>query len=218
VAVSVEDTGVGIPQDRLERIFEPFFTTKEVGQGTGLGLSQVFGFAKQSGGEVVVASEVGNGSTFTLYLPRVSGDLRPQQMAAENAPPIGGHGMSVLVVEDNIEVGTFATDALIELGYAPTLVGSAMEALAELNGNAGRYDVVFSDVVMPGMTGLDLAREIRRCHFDLPVVLTSGYSQVLSQNGRHGFEVLQKPYSIEELACVLDKVGRWRHVKRGAAE
>jgi two-component system NtrC family sensor kinase len=218
VAVSVDDTGVGIPHDRFERIFEPFYTTKEVGQGTGLGLSQVFGFAKQSGGEVAVESEVGKGSTFTLYLPRVADDLRPQQMAAEAAPPIGGHGMSVLVVEDNIEVGTFATDALTELGYAPTLVGGAMEALAELNRNAGRYDVVFSDVVMPGMTGLDLAREIRRRYFDLPVVLTSGYSQVLSQNGSHGFELLQKPYSIEELARVLDKVGRWRHVKRGAAE
>src|ERR1700738_3899592 len=139
-------------------------------------------------------------------------------MGTEAAPPIGGHGMSVLVVEDNIEVGTFATDALTEIGYAPTLVGSATEALAELNRNAGRYDVVFSDVVMPGMTGLDLAREIRRRYFDLPVVLTSGYSQVLSQNGSHGFELLQKPYSIEELARVLDKVGRWRHVKSGAAE
>jgi two-component system NtrC family sensor kinase len=217
VAVSVDDTGVGIPQDRFERIFEPFFTTKEVGQGTGLGLSQVFGFAKQSGGEVMVASEVGKGSTFTLYLPRVLRDDRPQQVAAEDAPPIGGHGMSVLVVEDNIEVGTSATDALTELGYAPTLIGSAMDALAELTRNAERYDVVFSDMVMPGMTGLDLAREIRRRHFDLPVVLTSGYSRALSQNGSHGFELLQKPYSIEQLARALDKVGR-RHDKRGAAE
>jgi two-component system NtrC family sensor kinase len=216
VAVSVEDTGVGIPQDRFERIFEPFFTTKQVGQGTGLGLSQVFGFTKQSGGEVIVASEVGKGSTFTLYLPCVPADVRPQQMAAEDAPPIGGHGMSVLVVEDNIEVGTFAADALTELGYAPTLVGSAMEALADLSRNAERYDAVFTDVVMPGMTGLDLAREIRR-HYDLPVVLTSGYSHVLSQDGNHGFEVLQKPYSIEQLARALDKVSR-RHLKRGAAE
>jgi len=126
--------------------------------------------------------------------------------------------MSVLVVEDNIEVGSFAADALSELGYAPTLVGSAMEALAELAGNAERYDVVFTDVVMPGMTGLDLAREIRHRHYDLPVVLTSGYSQVLSQNGSHEFELLQKPYSIEALARALDKVGRWKHLKRGAAE
>jgi len=218
VAVSVDDTGVGIPQEQIGRIFEPFFTTKEVGQGTGLGLSQVFGFAKQSGGEVMVASEVGKGSTFTLYLPRVSGQGRPQQAPAEDAAPVDGHGMSVLVVEDNIEVGTFAEDALTELGYATTLVHSAMEALAELTRNAERFDVVFTDVVMPGMTGIDLAQEIRRRHFDLPVVLTSGYSHVLSRNGSFGFELLQKPYSIEQLARVLHKVGRWRRVKRGAAE
>jgi two-component system, NtrC family, sensor kinase len=218
VAVSVGDTGVGIPQDQFERIFEPFFTTKEVGQGTGLGLSQVFGFAKQSGGEVMVASEVGKGSTFTLYLPRVPGDDRPQRIAADDAPPVDGQGMSVLVVEDNVEVGTFASDALTELGYAPRLVGSAMEALAELTRNPEGFDVVFSDVVMPGMTGIELAQEIRRRHFDLPVVLTSGYSHVLSQNGSFGFELLQKPYSIEQLSRTLHKVGRWRSVKRGAAE
>src|SRR5207253_7139414 len=104
VAVSVEDTGVGIPQEQFGRIFEPFFTTKEVGQGTGLGLSQVFGFAKQSGGEVTVASEVGKGSTFTLYLPRAAAG-RPQQMPEAEAPPLDSHGMTVLVVEDNPEVG-----------------------------------------------------------------------------------------------------------------
>jgi two-component system NtrC family sensor kinase len=218
VAVSVEDTGVGIPHDRLGRIFEPFFTTKEVGEGTGLGLSQVFGFARQSGGEVTVDSEVGRGSTFTLYLPRVLRDERPQEFTAEDTEPVSGHGMSVLVVEDNIEVGTFATDALIELGYATTLVGNAIDALGELSRNAERFDVVFTDVVMPGMTGIDLAKEIRRRHFGLPVILTSGYSHLLSQNGSYGFELLQKPYSIEQLSRVLHKVGRWRNEKRGAAE
>jgi two-component system NtrC family sensor kinase len=218
VAVSVDDTGVGIPQDRIGRIFEPFFTTKQVGQGTGLGLSQVFGFAKQSGGEVIVASEVDKGSTFTLYLPRVSADERPDQLPAEATAPVGGLGMSVLVVEDNFEVGTFASDALTELGYVTTLVGNAIDALGELARNPDRFDVVFSDVVMPGMSGIDLAQEIRSRHFDLPVVLTSGYSHVLSQNGSFGFELLQKPYSIEQLARVLHKVGRWRRVKRGAAE
>ncbi|MDB5578080.1 MAG: hybrid sensor histidine kinase/response regulator [Bradyrhizobium sp.] len=218
VAVSVDDTGVGIPHDQLGRIFEPFFTTKEVGQGTGLGLSQVFGFAKQSGGEVVVASEVGRGSTFTLYLPRVSPGRGPQQLAAEDAPSVDASGMSVLVVEDNLEVGTFARDALTELGYAATLVGNAVDALAELTRNASGFDVVFSDVVMPGMTGIDLAKEIRRRHFDLPVVLTSGYSHVLSQSGSFGFELLQKPYSIEQLAHALHKVGRWRRSKGSAAE
>jgi two-component system, NtrC family, sensor kinase len=217
VAVSVEDTGIGIPQDRFGQIFEPFFTTKEVGQGTGLGLSQVFGFAKQSGGEVIVASELGQGSIFTLYLPRVSGAGRPQQVPAEDAPPVDGQGMRVLVVEDNIEVGTFAIDALGGLGYSTTLVGNATHALEELTIDPARFDVVFSDVVMPGMTGIELAQEIRRRHHDLPVVLTSGYSHVLSQNGSYGFELLQKPYSIEQLARVLQKVGRWRKVRRDAA-
>jgi two-component system, NtrC family, sensor kinase len=218
VAVSVEDTGVGIPQEQFGRIFEPFFTTKQVGEGTGLGLSQVFGFTKQSGGEVMVESEIGKGSSFTLYLPRALRGERPQPAPVEEAPPVDGHGMSVLLVEDNIEVGTFATDALTELGYATTLVGNAMDALAELNRNAGGFDVVFTDVVMPGMTGIDLAKEIRRRYLDLPVVLTSGYSQMLSQNGSYGFELLQKPYSIEQLSRVLHKVGRWRNDKRGAAE
>jgi two-component system NtrC family sensor kinase len=217
VAVSVEDTGVGIPQDQLEHIFEPFFTTKEVGQGTGLGLSQVFGFAKQSGGEVMVASEIGKGSTFTLYLPRVPGSDLPQQAPVEDAPAVAGHGMSVLVVEDNLEVGTFTTAALSELGYATAHVGNAIDAMAELTRNPDRFDVVFSDVVMPGMTGIDLAKEIRR-RFDLPIVLTSGYSQALSQNGSSGFELLQKPYSIEQLSRVLHKVARWKTVKQGAAE
>jgi two-component system NtrC family sensor kinase len=217
VAVSVEDTGVGIPPQQLERIFEPFFTTKEVGKGTGLGLSQVFGFAKQSGGEVTVRSEVGTGSTFTLYLPRAEA-VRTQQTPAEERLPIKGQGMFVLVVEDNAEIGSFTTDALKELGYTATLVGSATEALARLTENAERFDVVFSDVVMPGVTGIDLAKEIRDRHLDLPIVLTSGYSQMLSQNGSYGFELLQKPYSIEQLAAVLHRVAGRRTVKRGETE
>lgn len=216
VAVSVADTGIGIPREQFGKIFEPFFTTKEVGQGTGLGLSQVFGFAKQSGGEVLVASDVGKGSTFTLYLPRVEG--KPQPIVPEEMPAADGRHMSVLVVEDNPEVGTFAAAALVELGYTAMRVGNAADALVELTGNADQFDVVFTDVVMPGMSGIELAQEIRRRYFDLPVVLTSGYSDVLSQNGTYGFELLQKPYSIEQLARVLQKVGRWRSAKRGAAE
>ena len=214
VAVSVVDTGVGIPADQFERIFEPFFTTKEVGQGTGLGLSQVFGFAKQSGGEVVVDSTVGEGSNFTLYLPRVRGKGVVPVTAATDDGVVDGHGMSVLVVEDNRDVGQFATDALGELGYATVLKCNAADALDELARNAARYDVVFSDVVMPGMTGIEMAQEIRRRYADLPVVLTSGYSHVLAQNGTFGFELLQKPYSIEQLSRVLNKVGKWRSAQR----
>src|SRR6185437_26045 len=214
IAVSIQDTGIGIPQERLGQIFEPFFTTKEVGQGTGLGLSQVFGFAKQSGGEVMVASEVGKGSRFTLYLPRVSDERSQPQDVGEDAAQTDGRGISVLMVEDNADVGAFTTHALAELGYTAMLVDNAAEALIALAENADRFDVVFTDVVMPGMTGIDLAQEIRRRNLDVPIVLTSGFSQVLSRHGSDGFELLQKPYSIDQLTRVLRKVVRWRVVKR----
>ncbi|MGY8639007.1 ATP-binding protein [Bradyrhizobium sp. 14AA] len=218
IRIAVSDTGIGIPAARLGRIFEPFFTTKQIGHGTGLGLSQVFGFARQSGGEVTVTSEVGHGSTFSLYLPRVPPDLLPQRQAPNTAPAVAGSGMSVLLVEDNIELANFAADGLTELGYSITLVDNASDALAELVVDADRFDVVFSDVVMPGMTGLDLARAIRDRGIGVPVVLTTGYSEALSQEGIAGFELVQKPYSIEELSRVLHEAGRLRRVRDGATE
>ncbi|TPQ42514.1 hybrid sensor histidine kinase/response regulator [Bradyrhizobium guangdongense] len=216
VTVDVTDTGVGIPAAQIGRIFEPFFTTKQIGRGTGLGLSQVFGFAKQSGGEVTVQSEVGKGSTFTLYLPRVPAEILPRRQAPDTAPAVAGNGMSVLLVEDNIEVANFAADGLTELGYSVTLADNADDALTELIGDHDRFDVVFSDVVMPGKTGLDLANEIRARGIAVPVVLTTGYSQVLSQEGSVGFDLLQKPYTIEQLSQFLHKAARLRRV--GAAE
>jgi CheY-like chemotaxis protein len=213
VAVSISDTGIGIPGDDLERIFEPFFTTKGVGQGTGLGLSQVFGFAKQSGGEVAVESEVGVGTTFTLYLPRVA-DRGSEVEASEPELLMDGHGTCVLVVEDNAEVGTFAVQTLADLGYVTVLATNAKEALAELAKDADRFDVVFSDVVMPGMNGIDLAQHIRERHHDLPVLLASGYSHVLAENGTSGFELLHKPYSIEQLSRLLRKVATWQRRRR----
>ena len=218
VCIAVSDSGVGIPADQLGRIFEPFFTTKQVGQGTGLGLSQVFGFARQSGGEVTVMSEVGQGSTFSLYLPRVPADRLPRSLAPTTAPAVAGSGMSVLVVEDNIELGNFAADGLTELGYSITLVDNATDALTELLGDPDRFDVVFSDVVMPGMTGLDLAQTIRDRCIGVPIVLTTGYSEALSQGGAAGFDLVQKPYSIEELSRVLHQAARLKRVRDGAAE
>ena len=205
VSVSVEDTGTGISRDHLDRIFEPFFTTKGVGEGTGLGLSQVFGFAKQSGGEIRVESEVGRGTTFTLYLPRSSGENVAGKPEGGPESLVDGQGSVVLVVEDNTEVGRFTTQALAELGYDTVWSKNAEEALAELARDADRFDVVFSDVVMPGMSGLDLAHAIRGRDAGLPVVLTSGYSHVLARDGTDGFELLNKPYSVEQLSRVLRK-------------
>ena len=189
-----------------------------MGQGTGLGLSQVFGFAKQSGGEIMVASEVGRGTTFTLYLPRAS---KPEQVEADLGPepelPADGHGTCVLVVEDNLDVGTFATQALAELGYSTVWAASGEEALDELTKDADRFDVVFSDVMMPGISGVELAGMIRAAHRDLPVVLTSGYSDVLARESISAFQLLQKPYSIEQLSRILRKAANWQSRKRAVA-
>jgi CheY-like chemotaxis protein len=213
VAVSLADTGAGIAPDELARIFEPFFTTKEVGKGTGLGLSQVYGFAKQSGGDVAVESTVGHGAAFTLYLPRVDRGAAPGGATAEAdvaAPAEDGRGRRVLVVEDNVEVGAFSTQVLQDLGYETTWAANADAALARLDEGLP-VDVVFSDVVMPGMSGVELGQEIRRRRPDLPVVLTSGYSHVLAEEGRHGFELLQKPYAAEELSRVLRRAAGGRN-------
>ncbi|GEO43383.1 hypothetical protein SAE02_75310 [Skermanella aerolata] len=204
VAISLNDTGTGIAPDKLEHIFEPFFTTKEIGQGTGLGLSQVYGFVKQSGGDVVVDSDPNRGATFTLYLPRVeheAADTIPAD-APGALPPEDGRGCRVLVVEDNVEVGIFSTQLLQDLGYQATWAASANEAL-NLLGQQHNFDAVFSDVVMPGMGGVELGREIRRRYPGLPVVLASGYSHVLIAEGRHGFALVRKPYTVEELSRVL---------------
>ena len=207
--VSLSDTGSGIPSDLLTRVFEPFFTTKEVGKGTGLGLSQVFGFAKQSGGDVSVESRPGQGTTFALYLPEVAPASASQQDGVERGPvEPGGSGQRVLVVEDNVEVGRFATQILEDLGYATTWAANAEEALEMLGSDGAGFDVVFSDVVMPGIGGIELARLLKRRMPQLPVVLASGYSHVLAQEGSVDFDLLQKPYSADQVSRMLRTVLR----------
>ena len=200
VVVSIADTGQGIAWTDLPRVFEPFFTTKEIGKGTGLGLSQVYGFAKQSGGDVAVASTPGQGTTFLIYLPR------GEAATAATAPvprtdPESATGR-VLLVEDNPAVGDLARQLLEELGYEVELVDRADLALRLLAG-PHRFDIVLTDVVMPGMSGIELAHALRNGGEEVPVVLTSGYSDVLASHGHHGFGLLQKPYSVEGLARAL---------------
>jgi PAS domain S-box-containing protein len=203
VAISIADTGTGIPADHLQAIFEPFFTTKEVGRGTGLGLSQVFGFAKQSGGDIIVTSTLGDGAIFTLYLPRSDAPSAKVAAPLSHADPAGGQGHRILVVEDNVDVGKFSTELLEDLGYSTEWVQSAADALALLAKDEFAFDLVFSDVIMPGMNGVELALMIRATYPGLPVVLTSGYSSVLAENAHRGFELVQKPYSVEALSRVL---------------
>ena len=203
VTVAVADTGCGIAPDQIERIFEPFFTSKEVGKGTGLGLSQVYGFAKQSGGEVRVSSAPGEGATFTLYLPERAMTEAPTP-APKTTRAVGSeHEARILVVEDNPQVGDFAFNLLSDLGFAATLVTDAAAALVTIENTREPFDVVFTDVIMPGMSGIELARAIRERHPALKIVLTSGYSQVLAQDGTQGFNLLQKPYSVDGLSNIL---------------
>ncbi|MFR0717527.1 response regulator [Enterobacterales bacterium BD_CKDN230030183-1A_HGKHYDSX7] len=208
VAISVRDSGMGIGSDLLERIFDPFFTTKAPGQGTGLGLSQVFGFAKQSGGDVQVVSTPGEGTEFTLYLPQVAAPQAPQTMPIECDPPSQPllTNRHILVVEDNREVGSFITQILNDQGYRVRWAGSGEEALLLLADDEGRFDAVFSDVLMPGMGGLALARILREHQPTLPVILTSGYSDAIAEGAHQGFPFLAKPYSVDQVCQVLAEV------------
>ncbi|WP_051676021.1 hybrid sensor histidine kinase/response regulator [Polaromonas glacialis] len=205
VAISVTDTGCGIAAENLEAIFEPFYTTKEVGKGTGLGLSQVFGFAKQSGGEVKVQSEVGVGSVFTLFLARAEHATTPEAVAGLSEPGDEAHGLRVLVVEDNKILAQMTCEILGILDYPTTLADNAAAALELLAEDASRFDLVFSDVIMPGMSGIEFGELVRKRYPGLPVVLASGYNEVMAERGRHGFELIQKPYVSETLVRVFRK-------------
>lgn len=200
-AVSIRDTGTGMDPETASRIFEPFFTTKKTGQGTGLGLSQVYGFATQSGGDVLVDSRPGEGTTVTILLPCTEGNLLPSPaMRSAEAVPNQPRA-EILVVEDNAEVGRFADTLLTELGHSVTLATSGEEAL-ELT-RQRKFDVVFSDVVMPGMGGLRLAEKLADEKPDLPVILATGYSQEISESGSGGRPVILKPYRLATLSQAL---------------
>ncbi|MDB5884914.1 MAG: sensor hybrid histidine kinase, partial [Polaromonas sp.] len=207
ITISVSDTGCGIAPDQLQAIFEPFYTTKEVGKGTGLGLSQVFGFARQSGGAIDVVSELGAGSVFTLYLARAH--HRPFPLATPAALDARAQGAvlerGVLVVEDNEILGEMACEILNALGYRAVWAASAAAALNLLAAHGSGFDVVFSDVVMPGMNGIELGNEVRLRYPGLPVVLTSGSSALKAHEGQCGFEMVLKPYTSETLVRAFRK-------------
>jgi len=209
IRISYADTGVGIPEDVRDRIFEPFFTTKTVDRGTGLGLSQVYGFLRQAGGAITVESEVGRGTTFHLYLPR-SEEAPEADQARDAAPLTVGHGARALLVEDHPEVSAVAQDYLIQCGYDVVHAPSA-EAALEILRQRRDFDLVLSDIVMPGMSGLELGRRIRES-LDAAIVLATGYSDKASEAIQEGFALLHKPYSLEALRAILGQT-----VKRPAS-
>jgi nitrogen-specific signal transduction histidine kinase/CheY-like chemotaxis protein len=204
VAIEVSDTGAGIPPAHLDRIFDPFFSTKEVGQGTGLGLSMVFGFAKQSHGSVDVRSEEGSGTAFRIYLPKA--DMSALQPPAPDDPPAHGGNETILCVEDDRKVRDYVTVQLENLGYKVIVAANADEALAIVRQGAA-FDLLFTDIVMPGsMNGRQLAETLMDGRPALRVLFTSGYSDgALPLRGRagQGIPLLTKPYRRAELARML---------------
>jgi CheY-like chemotaxis protein len=205
--IAVSDTGSGMSQEVIAKAFDPFFTTKEVGKGSGLGLSQVFGFVRQSGGHVKIYSEPGEGTTIRIYLPRFFGAEEPTAPA--------GHGKSpakvtetILVVEDDVRVRAATTDAMRELGYTVIHVGSGQEALQKLAETPG-IALLFSDIVMPVMNGRKLAEEAVARQPGLKVVFTTGFTRnAVVHNGvlDHDVHFLAKPFTIEQLQAKLRDV------------
>ncbi|WP_159718710.1 hybrid sensor histidine kinase/response regulator [Geminicoccus flavidas] len=199
VDLTVMDTGTGMTPEVLAHALEPFFTTKGVGKGSGLGLSQVYGFARQSGGTLRLESAPGRGTKVLLLLPRSADDVASITPPASESIDAGSG--RILLVEDDPIVGPMVGGSLEDLGYTVVRAASAEEALGILAGNTP-IDLLFTDVVMPGaMTGVDLARLARRLHPNLPVMLTTGYSEQLPATD--GFRVLAKPYQIKTLATAL---------------
>ncbi len=202
------DTGVGIDEETKARIFQPFFTTKEKGKGTGLGLTTVYGIVKQSGGYIGVDSQPGQGTTFSVYFPRLEEEAVPAPaLAAAVAATVGVR--TVLVVEDELPLRELAREFLSSHGYRVLEAGSGQEALNMADSDAGAIHLLLTDVVMPGMTGWELAKRVRIRHPEVRVVYMSGYAD--DDAVRQGLldpsvDFLQKPFTLEMLSQKLRDV------------
>jgi CheY-like chemotaxis protein len=200
-----------MPADVLARAFEPFFTIKELGQGTGLGLSQVYGFVKQSGGHVKIYSEVDQGTTVKIYLPRYTRQAEKEDEVSDEVLGRGDLGEAILVVEDDTDLRSYLSEVLRGLGYQVVAVANAQAALAILQ-QSRRIDLLLTDVVMPGMNGRELGKQAQELRPALRVLYMTGYSRnAVVHHGRldEGVELLQKPIRQTVLAArirdVLDR-------------
>ena len=203
VAVTLSDTGAGMTPEVVARAFEPYFTTKEIGLGSGLGLSQVDGFAQQSGGAASIASAIGKGTSITLFLPRAEAEEHPAAPSnVATVAPLRAFA-SILVVEDEAEVARVTMETLREIGYQAVGARDGHAALALIEQDP-TIELVLSDVVMPGgMSGLELARATRKLRPGLPVVLATGYTQLEGRVMDDDFTFIAKPHRREALAVAL---------------
>jgi CheY-like chemotaxis protein len=204
VMIAVTDNGAGMTREILDRAFEPFFSTKPVDAGTGLGLSQVYGFIKQSGGHVKIYSEPGEGTTVKVYLPRYTGEARPDDREDSDSAEVEGHaGETILIVEDDPDVRAYLVEALRDLNYRTLNAPDAPAALRIIEQKDARIDLLLSDVVLPGMNGRVLMAQAQRHRPELKVLFMTGYSRnAIVHQGRldPGIEMIQKPMSQRELA------------------
>ena len=228
VRIRVSDTGKGIAPEHLDRVFEPFFTTKEVGKGTGLGLSQIFAFARQSGGEVAIESAVGRGTSVSLYLPRSAAAAEeaaariPAPARRSSEPPPSYPGAAILVVEDDPRVSRSTVAALEELGYRPTPCASGQEAL-DILARDSDIELVLTDVMMPEMTGTQLAAQVARLYPRMGILFVTGYVGEAGDAGDlAGRDLLRKPFTVDALASAVDaalaaRISGSRRAARGVA-
>ncbi|KRA96094.1 MULTISPECIES: response regulator [Pseudomonas] len=203
VVLSVTDTGCGMPQSTINRAFDPFFTTKPIGQGTGLGLSMIYGFSKQSGGHVAIHSVVGEGTTVSLFLPRFSGDLPLERPLDVEHSPLAKHGETVLIVEDDPAVRVLVSTVLSDLGYAYVEACDGDSAVPILD-SAQRIDLLISDVGLPGMNGRQLAEIGRQLRPDLRVLFITGYAEHAAVRGGFldpGMQMITKPFTFDLLTA-----------------
>lgn len=204
VVICIADTGTGMSADVLNRAFEPFFTTKEPGQGTGLGLSQVYGFVKQSGGHVKIYSEADQGTTVKMYFPRLTRKAEEETEEPPDDLAIGEQDETILLVEDDADLREYLADTLRGLNYRVFAAANAEEALTIARRNRLRIDLLLTDIVMPGMNGRQLVRELKDLRPDTEILYMTGYSRnAIMHHGRldRGVDVLQKPTSQTELAA-----------------
>jgi signal transduction histidine kinase/CheY-like chemotaxis protein len=210
VVLSVTDTGCGMPQSIINRAFDPFFTTKPIGQGTGLGLSMIYGFSKQSHGHVAIHSEVGKGTTVSLFLPRFAGDVPQDSPVDVQHAPFAQNGETVLIVEDDPAVRVLVSTVLSDLGYAFVEAGDADSAVPILD-SGQRIDLLISDVGLPGMNGRQLAEIGRQYRPDLKVLFITGYAEHAAVRGGFldpGMQMITKPFTFDLLTAKVREMIR----------